>query len=99
MLGITVLFFLLPKKKGDDKKQSLDFQNKDDSFPLSFGSKGERVKELQRILNYIKIQNKEKQITVDGYFGKETLDNCQSLLNVSKVTEADFNKFKKQTIG
>jgi hypothetical protein len=58
-----------------------------DSFPLKRGSRGERVKELQRALAKYK-----PDILIDGQFGSQTAGALQAAGFASIVDEATFNK-------
>lgn len=57
------------------------------AFPLKKGSKGEAVRELQRILNY-----KGANLQVDGDWGPKTDAAVQQFLGTTTVTEQQFNQ-------
>lgn len=54
-------------------KPSIVWRN--DSFPLSIGSKGQNVSDLQQFLG----------VVVDGYFGYDTLDQLNNITGLSSV--------------
>lgn len=56
-------------------------------FPLQRGSSGNEVKQLQTYLNTL-----GAGITVDGQFGNATFNALQSLLNITTVSQDDFNE-------
>lgn len=60
-------------------------------FPLRYGSCGEKVKELQKILNI----RAPVQITVDGQFGYKTQARVLTKFGKTSITENDWNTFVK----
>lgn len=73
-----------------------------DSFPLKLGSKGERVKQIQAMLNLInKYTGKGNPsvfpLQVDGIFGVNTEKGLASITGKSKVTESEYTRISKMT--
>jgi len=77
--------------------QPADLSN--DKFPLTNGSKGEKVKTLQLALNKLNEQQGTKNLALvpDGSFGTKTADMILKVAgvayyNTSGVTETNFNQ-------
>lgn len=59
-----------------------------DNFPLKKGSKGPRVKNLQKFLNW-----KGYNLTVDGYFGEKTAAALLNANNMTKVEQSYYDEW------
>jgi peptidoglycan hydrolase-like protein with peptidoglycan-binding domain len=64
------------------------------SWPLKLGSKGYEVTRLQAYLNYIGA-SKNVNLSVDGFFGAQTQEALQNVLNASSISQ-DFYKQRIQ---
>jgi hypothetical protein len=64
---------------------------KAESWPLSKCMQGPTVKQLQHILNTVYASQTGGDLTEDGQFGQNTLDNL-NIIGLSTVTEAQFNQ-------
>ena len=105
LLGGVALFVLLTssKKKTTTSKSSTGSNENatsgdDNVFPLSFGSKGKKVRALQRWLNYQKTTYNLKftNLVIDGQFGVKTLNALRSVWTamygypISEMTERQY---------
>lgn len=105
LLGGVALFVLLTssKKKTTTSKSSTGGNDnatsgEDSVFPLSFGSKGKKVRALQRWLNYQKTTYNLKftNLVIDGNFGSKTLNALRSVWTamygypISEMTERQY---------
>ena len=66
--------------------RSFSCRHPDSSFPLQFGTCGNKVKKLQSYLN-----SKGGSLTVDGKFGPKTEAAVQKTLGAKTVSEVKFN--------
>ena len=96
------IWFLLKKRKekqeitetikkaktssGSSGGRSFSCRYPDSSFPLQFGTCGNKVKKLQSYLN-----SQGSALTVDGKFGPKTEAAVQKALGVKTVSEVKFN--------
>lgn len=105
LLGGVALFVLLTssKKKTTKSKSSTSSNDnatgsEDNVFPLSYGSKGKKVRALQRWLNYQKTTYNLKftNLVIDGNFGSKTLNALRSVWTamygypISEMTERQY---------
>ncbi len=105
LLGGVALFVLLTssKKKTTTSKSSTSSNDnatggEDNVFPLSYGSKGKKVRALQRWLNYQKTTYNLKftNLVIDGNFGSKTLNALRSVWTamygypISEMTERQY---------
>lgn len=105
LLGGVALFVLLTssKKKTTISKSSTSSNDnatgsEDNVFPLSYGSKGKKVRALQRWLNYQKTTYNLKftNLVIDGNFGSKTLNALRSVWTamygypISEMTERQY---------
>ena len=105
LLGGVALFVLLTssKKKTTTSKSSTSSNDnatsgEDNVFPPSYGSKGKKVRALQRWLNYQKTTYNLKftNLVIDGNFGSKTLNALRSVWTamygypISEMTERQY---------
>lgn len=105
LFGGVALFVLLTssKKKTTTSKSSTSSNDnatssEDNVFPLSYGSKGKKVRALQRWLNYQKTTYNLKftNLVIDGQFGVKTLNALRSVWTamygypISEMTERQY---------
>lgn len=105
LLGGVALFVLLTssKKKTKTSKSSTGGNDNatsgdDNVFPLSYGSKGKKVRALQRWLNDQKTTYNLKftNLVIDGNFGSKTLNALRSVWTamygypISEMTERQY---------
>lgn len=76
---------VLPTPTPDDEKKSIP--NKGDSFPLTVGSRGDRVKKLQQALNTLF----DSKLSTDGIFGPKTKTALTSNKQSANVSEEEYN--------
>jgi len=91
-----VLYFVFKKQKPKPVPETnIDKSGKkitwvsDNDFPLTKGSSGNRVKQLQAGLNILKNCN----LAVDGKFGEKTLAALQEGFKVDSLSEANYNTY------
>ncbi|MCU0436725.1 MAG: peptidoglycan-binding protein [Raineya sp.] len=70
------------------------YQEKTDGFPLSKGSVGKSVEQLQIYL----LKNWGFQGKIDGKFGDETKAAVKKILGVEEVSESIFNRYDLSTV-
>jgi hypothetical protein len=63
---------------------------KDDSFPLMKYSKGEKVKVIQKAINFALAKSKQKMIQEDGYYGNATDIYSKKIFNKNQWTQAEY---------
>ena len=106
LLGGVALFVLLTSSKKSTRTSKSSTGSDDDAvtssedsvFPLSFGSKGKKVRALQRWLNYKKTTYNLTftNLVIDGQFGVKTLNALRSVWTamygypISEMTERQY---------
>lgn len=100
MLIIGVLLFLFRDKILGKKTEVSGIDGTETApvseFPLAVGSRGEKVKALQRYLNQMftlaPVSRDYMPLVEDGIFGTKTEAACQMFLNTSSVSETWYNQ-------
>lgn len=83
--------------KPDEPKEIISGSTVTDNFPLKFGSRGSRVRELQTLLG-VKADGIFGRITeaeVMKYLGKSSVDNQQDMIRIKALKQVESSKSAK----
>lgn len=86
---------IIPDAQGIDTSSVVIAESEKSEFPIKYGSKGDKVKELQRFLNYGLQQKGKPVLMIDGIWGSATDRAFKDLnKNVDNINESAYKVIK-----